>query len=204
MFCFLTQIKEHKHFRDIFCLSKSQKTHKSTITVVQVVILHLNENTEEAAEERLCWQRRTRSLSKESSCAAWNKAEHPERGSGSSTLTAMSRLSEWRRTMEGQCFFRKLVQGRDLQWGFEGSFGLNRLCQPVGNHTTFVVISAINCIASLGAQCTEESSISPASLWPTPPCSLFAWLVGMHGWYPSLEEETSVIERGKLQTVCSG
>lgn len=169
---------------------------------MEVAIMHPKESTAETAEGCCCWQKRARASSKGSTCAAWNDIEHPEKGSGSLTLTAVSSLSEWRRTMLGQRFFRELVWGRDLQWGFEGSFGLNVLGQPVGTHITFVIISAIYHTAPLEAPGTERSSTNPVSLWPNPLSLLFSQLVGMHGWYPLLEEETGVIGRSNLQSIC--
>lgn len=59
---------------------------------------------------------------------------------------------------------RTCVRNRFTMGFFEGSFGLNVLGQPVRNHITFVVISAINHTAPLGAPGTEKSSINPASL----------------------------------------
>lgn len=106
-FCFLTPI-EYKHFRDPFCLSKSQKTHKGSTTTEQVVIILLKETIGEAAEECWCWQR-TSASSEESACVAWDEAKNAESWSG--TLTA-SRLSEWRRTIVGQSSLRELVWGR--------------------------------------------------------------------------------------------
>jgi len=90
---FAYQIKACKHFRDTFCLSKSQKAHKK---------LYYSHTSHDYASKgrhnrncsRVLRQRRTRASSKESACATWDEADNPESGSGSLTLTAMSRLSE--------------------------------------------------------------------------------------------------------------
>lgn len=64
----------------------------------------------------------------------------------------------------GSKFVQRTCVKQKFTAGLWGSLGWNRLGQPVGSYTTFVVISAINYTAATGAPFTEESSISPASL----------------------------------------
>lgn len=55
-FCFLTPAKECKHYRDTFCLSKSQKTHKGSTTscIIEQVVYKKYNHISKGNQSRRC------------------------------------------------------------------------------------------------------------------------------------------------------